>query len=413
MRKVTQTILLAVTIIAVLLGCSKTDSLSTTTTTSPTTGIVPETAKTVDPYANIKIAFGTNIDLTSLFNYANQNKPNYIQKDNGTANPITDAKSTLGRVLFYDKNLSIDNTISCSSCHNQKFAFGDTSVQSDGVQSGLTVRHAMRLVNSRFGEENKFFWNERAASLEIQTTMPIQDHAEMGFSGLNGRGTMTTLLAKLSGIGYYKELFKYAYGDTIVTENRLQTSLAQFIRSIQSFDSKYDIGRAQVNNNNANFPNFTAVENTGKTLFSTPPVFDGNSVRISGGLGCNGCHRAPEFDIDSNSRNNGIIGTIGSTALDIANTRSASLRDLINPSGAANAPMMHTGQFKTIQEVLAHYNNISNVRNTNLDPKLRPNNIGQKLNMNTDEITAITAFMKTLTGSAVYTDKRWSDPFIK
>jgi len=142
-------------------------------------------------------------------------------------------------------------------------------------------------------------------------------------------------------------------------------------------------------------------------------VFDGNSIRISGGLGCNGCHRAPEFDIDSNSRNNGIIGTIGSTALDIANTRSSSLRDLINPSGIANTPMMHTGQFKTIQEVLAHYNNISNVRNTNLDPKLRPNNIGQKLNMTTDEITAITAFMKTLTGTAVYTDKRWSDPFIK
>ena len=75
--------------------------------------------------------------------------------------------------------------------------------------------------------------------------------------------------------------------------------------------------------------------------------------------------------------------------------------------------MMHTGQLKTIQDVLGHYNNITNVRNTNLDPRLRPNNIGQKLNMTADEITAITAFMKTLTGAAVYTDKRWSDPFIK
>ena len=413
MRKITKTILSTVIITVIAIGCSKTDSLSSIITTPATSAVVVATTKTVDPYANIKIAFGANIDPTSLFNYANQNKPNYIQKDNGTANPITDAKATLGRVLFYDKNLSVDNTISCSSCHNQKFAFGDTAVQSDGVLSGLTVRHAMRLVNSRFAEESKFFWNERAATLEIQTTMPIQDHAEMGFSGLNGRGTMSTLLNKLTGIGYYKELFKFSYGDTIITENRLQESLAQFIRSVQSFDSKYDIGRAQVNNNNRDFPNYSTIENTGKTLFSTPPVFDGNSIRISGGAGCNGCHRAPEFDIDANTGNNGIIGTIGSTVLDIANTRSPSLRDLINPSGLANSPMMHTGQLKTIQDVLGHYNNITNVRNTNLDPRLRPNNIGQKLNMTADEITAITAFMKTLTGAAVYTDKRWSDPFIK
>lgn len=239
MQKITPIRLATILTITIAIGCTKSDSLSSTTNI-PATTVVTEATKVVDPYANIKIAFGTNIDPTSLFNYANQTKPNYILKDNGTTNPITDSKATLGRVLFYDKNLSVDNTITCNSCH-----------------------------------------------------------------------------------------------------------------------------------------------------------------------------RAPEFDIDSNSRNNGIIGTIGTTVLDIANTRSASLRDLINPNGVANTPMMHTGQFKTIQEVLNHYNNISNLRNTNLDPKLRPNNIGQKLNMTSVEITAITAFLKTLSGTAVYTDKRWSDPFIK
>jgi cytochrome c peroxidase len=190
------------------------------------------------------------------------------------------AKASIGKVLFYDKNLSVNNTISCSSCHKQNFAFSDTAVQSDGVLGGLTVRHSMRLVNARFGNELKFFWNERAASLEAQTIMPIQDHLEMGFSGIAGRGNFTNLLAKLSGINYYKTLFKAGYGDTTINQARIQETLAQFIRSIQSFDTKYDIGRAQVNNDNAPFPNFTATENSGKILFMTPPTFDGRGNRI-------------------------------------------------------------------------------------------------------------------------------------
>lgn len=391
-------------------SCSKKDIVSLNNASIDKT---IDASTTIDPYANIKIAFGTNIDPLNLLNYQAQGKPNYITKDNGTSNPIVNIKATIGRVLFYDKNLSIDNTISCSSCHKQSFAFGDTAIQSKGVESGLTIRHSMRLANNRFSLEEKYFWNKRAATLEIQTTMPIQDHAEMGFSGVNGRGNLADLLNKLNAIGYYKELFKIAYGDAIVSETRMQECMAQFIRSIQSFDSKYDIGRAQVNNDNRPFSNFTNEENLGKDLFINPPIFDANSNRISGGLGCQGCHRAPEFDIDTATRNNGIIGTIGSTALDINNTKSPSLRDLINPNGIANTPMMHTGALKTIQAVLNHYNNINFVRNTNLDARLRPNNIGQKLNLTTEEINAMVAFIKTLTGSSIYVDKKWADPFIK
>jgi len=98
----------------------------------------------------------------------------------------------LGRVLFYDKNLSVNNTISCASCHKQEFAVGDTAVSSLGVDNGRTERHSMRLINTRYANEAKFFWNERAASLEAQVTMPIVDHLEMGFSGQTGRGHPTT-----------------------------------------------------------------------------------------------------------------------------------------------------------------------------------------------------------------------------
>jgi cytochrome c peroxidase len=364
-----------------------------------------------DPYVEIQKALSINPAV--LDNYAAQGKPVYVNKDNSAANPITDKTATLGRVLFYDKNLSINNSVSCASCHKQEFAFGDTAVSSLGVENGRTERHSMRLINTRYANEAKFFWNERAVSLEAQTTMPIQDHLEMGFSGQTGRGTMSSVITKINGIGYYKELFTLAYGDAAITEARMQTALAQFVRSIQSFDSKYDVGRAQVANEGVPFPNFTAQENAGKNLFLAPPIFNGNSARIGGGFGCNGCHQAPEFDIDPNTRNNGFIGVIGSNQTDLTNTRSPSLRDILNTAGVANTPFMHTAVPTTIRQVLAHYNSIANApRNTNLDARLKPNNIGQNLQMTPAEIDAMVAFLRTLTGKEVYTNKKWGSPFL-
>ena len=390
-------------LIAMAIGCTKVDLATVNSSLNAY----------VDPFAAIKATFGSNIDFVNLSNYANQTKPNYINNDNTGTDTIKDNKATLGRVLFYDKNLSINNTISCASCHKQAFAFSDTALVSDGVVDGVTVRHAMRLINARFANEEKFFWNERAASLEIQTTMPIQDHAEMGFSGLNGRGNLDTLLNKLAKINYYKEIFKTIYGDTLVSQTRLQESLAQFIRSIQSFDSKYDSGRARVNNDGAAFPNFTSTENAGKALYLTPPVFDGSGNRIAGGAGCNGCHRAPEFDIDPNSRNNGIVGIIGSTSIETNDTRAPSLRDLVKSDGTPNSRMMHTGQFTSIEGVLGHYNNIPLVRgNNNLDGKLRVDGVGNKLRLTPTETAQLIAFIQTLGGKNIYVDKKWSDPFL-
>ncbi len=394
MKKITLTISSICIAVFLIISCSKNDAVIS------------------NAFAAIEQTFGTNINLNSLANYANQGKPNYIVKDNTGTNTISDAKATLGRVLFYDKNLSIDNTISCASCHKQAFAFGDTAVASKGVAGGFTARHSMRLVNARYSVESKFFWDERAASLELQTTMPIQDHAEMGFSGLNNRPTITTLLGKLQSINYYNELFKFTYGDIIVTEIRLQECLSQFVRSIQSFDSKYDIGKAQVNNDAQNFPNFSTLENAGKQLFITNPNFDVNGSRISGGLGCNRCHNAPEFDIDPNSKNNGIIGKIGNIGIDITVTKAPTLRDVINGAGVENGPLMHTGNLATIQNAIGHYGTINIANgNTNLDPRLVINGQGQKLNLTAQDVNSLIAFMKTLSGNNIYTDSKWSNPF--
>ena len=373
----------------------------------------PEKELPVIDYEVIAQVFGDHIDLNNLDNYARQTVPNYIQKNNFNMN-LSDAKAMLGRVLFYDNKLSIDSSVSCATCHQQQFAFSDTSTPSKGVKDGLTGRQSMRLVNVRYAVESKFFWDERAASLEQQTTQPIKDHAEMGFSGIDGRPEFNQLISNLSNTKYYQELFKFVYGDATVNEIRIQESLSHFIRSIQSFDSKYDIGRAMVNNNNQNFPNYTAQENMGKNLFNTPPVFDANSNRISGGLGCNGCHNAPEFDIDPNTGNNGIVGKLSGGGIDVTNTRAPTLRDLVNPSGVPNTAMMHTGVIKTLQAAIGHYGTINIAPGNNrLDPRLRPNGIGQKLNLTATEVNAVIAFLKTLSGTALYQDKKWSDPFIK
>lgn len=358
------------------------------------------------------LGISATIDMNSPDNYAAQTIPNYIAKDNTPLNnPISDKGATLGRVLFYDKKLSVNNTVACASCHHQALAFGDTASASQGV-NGTTGRHAMRLVNARFANENRFFWDERALTLEQQTTMPIQDHTEMGYSGQGGDPTFADLISKLNNTWYYPQLFTWAFGDAQITEQRMQRALAQFVRSIQSFDSKYDAGIAQSGGPNGPFPNFTQQENQGKALFMQAPQFDANGIRVAGGAGCAGCHGAPEFDIAPPTRNNGVTGSF-TAANDFTNTRAPSLRDVVDANGNPYGGFMHdAGQngINTLMDVVNHYDSIP-ADNPTLDPKLRPGGNLQRLRLTTQEKGNLVAFMRTLTGTAVYTDARWSNPF--
>ena len=351
------------------------------------------------------LAQDKTLDLTRPANYANQAIPAYITKDNTPAdNEITDLGATLGRVLFYDKRLSRNDTISCSSCHHQENGFSDTADASSGV-AGTTGRHSMRLINGRFSTEQKFFWDERAASTEDQATKPIQDHVEMGFSGTGDDPSFADLVVKLSAIEEYQVLFQGVFGDSTINEDRVGKAIAQFVRSLQSFDSKYDAGRA-VRNEDQPFPNFTANENAGKQLFLAPPG-------PGGGAGCAGCHRPPEFDIDPNSGNNGVVGKLGG-GTDFTNTRSPSLRDLVDPNGNSHGGFMHDASLPTLLSVINHYNAIPAVV-TGLDPRLAtgpPNNRQpQRLNLTEQQKADLASFLETLTGSSIYIDEKYSTPF--
>lgn len=346
-----------------------------------------------------------SIDLTRPDNYANQPVPDYITRDNTPqGNEVSDLGATLGRVLFYDKRLSRTDTVSCASCHQQEHAFSDPAVASLGV-AGTTGRHSMRIINPRFSNERRFFWDERANNLEDQATQPIHDATEMGFSGQGGDPAFSELITKLAGIEEYQVMFTAVYGDGGVTENRMELALAQFMRSIQSFDSKYDVGRSITGNDGAPFPNFTAAENAGKQLFLAPPGGGPGPGPGGGGAGCAGCHQPPGFDIDPRSGNNGVISTFG-TGMDISVTRSPTLRDMVDSNGVPHGGFMHNAQFATVAEVIEHYS-AAIPDNVLLDNRLRR----PALNLSPGQKANLEAFLRTLTGSNVYTDPKWSDPF--
>src|SRR5947209_9180300 len=338
------------------------------------------------------------IDLAALPNYSKQAKPPYILPDNMPAdNRITDTGATLGRLLFYDKRLSRNNTVSCASCHQQAHAFSNVSITNIGV-AGKTDRHSMRLIDARFGEP-AFFWDDRAPTLESQTTQPIRSTIEMGFSGGNGDPDFAALIAKLSALPEYQLLFSVAFGSAVIDEPGIQKALSQFVRSIQSFDSKYDAGAA-VANPTEPFPNFTDSENRGKQIFTTPAS--------AGGANCALVHAPPSVD-NTAKGNNGVIAAIGG-GTDITIISSPTLRDLVGPSGQLNGPLMHNGAFTSIAQVINHYAAIR-PDNRNLDPILRQDGVPQTLNLTQQDRLDLEAFLLTLSGNAVYSDPKLSNPF--
>jgi cytochrome c peroxidase len=314
---------------------------------------------------------------------------------------ITNTGATLGRLLFYDKRLSRNDTVSCSSCHLQAYAFGNPAVAGTGV-GGMTSRHPMRLANAGssqalFPGSGIFFWDRRALSLESAVTQPIRNAIEMGFSGTNGDPDFAELIARLSALPEYQLLFGVAFGSPVVDETRIQKALSQFLRSINSSDSKYDAANSLFS---LPFSNFTESENRGKQLFFDPPSF--------GGAGCGFCHQGSAFT--NNTRgNNGVITAMGG-GTDLTVTTSGSLRELVNPSGQLNGPLMHNGAFTSIAQVIDHYAAVPG--NPNLDVLLKGNGgRGQTLNLTPQQRLDLEAFLLTLSGKAVYTDPKWSDPF--
>jgi cytochrome c peroxidase len=207
---------------------------------------------------------------------------------------------------------------------------------------------------------------------------------------------------------YYPDLFTKAFGDKAVTSDRISKALAQFVRSIVSTNAKYDLGRAQVTMPGAPFPNFTTEENTGKNFFLQP---------IPQGGACFGCHTTEAFINDNPGPANNGIDAASTTDLGAGETfpqialfkgrfKTSSLRNI-----ALTAPYMHDGRFKTLEEVVEHYN--SGIKNhPTLSNALKDANGNPvRMNLTVAQKAALVAFLKTLTDTSVATEEKWSNPF--
>ena len=327
-----------------------------------------------------------------------------IHDNTPSHNPITDHGATLGRVLFYDKSLSANGTTSCASCHKQKLAFTDGKTLSPGFQGKQVARNSMSLINARYYRSGRFFWDERAATLEEQTLMPIENPVEMGHS-------LPALVKQLQADEIYPPLFRSAFGSHDVTPDRMARAMAQFIRSIVSYRSKYDAGRMAVDSVYDQFPNFTDQQNYGKLQFlergqcaqchlhdaTTSDRTRQSAFFFVDGPAVNG------VDGEINDSDTGVGGKTGAVK-DVGAFKAPSLRNI-----ELTAPYMHDGRFTTIDRVLEHYN--WSVRpHPNLDARLSEIS-AQGLALPEREKVALTEFLKTLTDHKLITDPRFSDPF--
>jgi cytochrome c peroxidase len=376
--------------------------------------------------ATLREAFG-GIDVPMLpanpYRYAVGKLPSHIAAaelqslDNTPLdNPITDAGAALGRVLFYDRHLSRNDTIACASCHLQEKAFSDPRQFSRGFEDGATKRNSMSLVSLRYtvllGTRPGFFWDERAPTLEAQALMPIQDEVEMGME-------LVELERKLQRLPYYPPLFEEAFGSPMVTRDGISKAMAQFMRAIVSFDSKFDRAAAATDGTDysRDFDGFTAEENLGKSLF-----VDG--VGGVAEIGCAHCHVPPTFGMPK-SFNIGLdlyYVDQGLGARDVppndpftpsndGKFRASSLRNV-----ALTAPYMHDGRFKTLERVVEHYSDgVHPHTNVGLafndEPSGAKNTSGFRLTP--PQKSALVAFLKTLTDESLLADPRFSDPFVR
>ena len=339
----------------------------------------------------------TNFDYVD---YAVTSLPSYFQPgtDVGDANntpvdnPITNAGATLGRALFYDQRLSHNDSVSCASCHKQENGFSDPNQFSVGFEGGLTGRHSMGLSNAIFYQNGRFFWDERADTLEDQVLGPIQDAVEMGTD-------LNQLREELAATEFYPALFNDAFGSSEITNDRLANALAQFVRSMASYQSKFDDARAAGEVGSAAFNNqLTALEQQGSQIFH-------------GGGRCSTCHET-EAHITDRPHNIGLdIDNSADEGVRNGRFKSPSLRNISVRDG-----FMHDGRFTTLEQVIDFYS--TGIQdNPDLALALRdgglPNGDPRQFNFTQEEKDALIAYLETLTDTTFLTSELFSNPFVE
>jgi len=258
-------------------------------------------------------------------------------------NPLTAAKIELGRRLFFDRRLSNDGSVSCSSCHDPERAFSDGRAIAVGVFQRKGRRNSPVLINRGYGR--LFFWDGRVSSLEEQVLKPIEDRNEMDLP-------LAEATARVS-----------------LAPDEIARALASFVRSILSGDSAYD---RHINGDRAAL---TPEQRAGLQLFR-------------GKANCTSCHVGPNFT-DERLHNTGVAwrdGRFTDAGAGPGNFKTPTLREI-----ARTAPYMHDGSLATLDAVIEYYDRGGN-QNPGLDPEIRP------LRLTVVEKQSLIAFLRALNG---------------
>ena len=329
--------------------------------------------------AVITPALQPNLPATP-FNYV-MTYPQHIQtaliaNDNTPAdNAITDNGATLGRVLFYDKQLSKNNTVACASCHKQSLSFDDNVALSVGFEGGLTTRNSMALLNIRFYKSGKMFWDERAITAEKQALQPIQNHLEMGL-------TLAELETKVNALNYYPALFQKAFGSATIDSVKIAKALSQFERSIVTYQAKYDFVKQGL-------AVFTTAEAAGERLFNTAAPPPGGGPALS----CQSCHTSPMF-MNSAAPPFAFIDPLDAGINNQDRFKAGSLRNI-----STRTALFHNGRIANLQAMLT-----SGSAGSGTQP-IPAHSVAQQ------DVQNILAFMNTLSDNSIVTEVKFSNPF--
>jgi len=330
--------------------------------------------------------------------------PRYL---NTFSNPNIDYDlATLGRVLFYDTNLSSDKSVSCASCHKQEKAFSDDVAFSGGVNGRVTKRNSLALgsvINFRLYYGNTvfngvpFFWDNSAMTIQEQSIKTLANPNEMNIH-------MNDVYKRVNDLEYYKPLIKKALNIENASSDQILNAIAEFINSLTNFDTKFDHAI------NAHFTK------TGNTNIQNKPISGlniqedmGKEIYLSKCATCHGILAGRPGKTESNNGlyneypDKGVASIIGGTP----RFKVPTLRNIM-----LTAPYMHDGSFATIDDVLDHYS--SEIKNTEgLDPTLKQGSNPVKMNLSNENRDALKAFFNTMTDQNVLVSPKFSDPFIR